>query len=108
METLPATLPDTGWLTSFENILPVKYRWLIVAIVTLGPILGRTYHAISSGGGLEGIWKGLILGTNVPKDVPTASQPTSSATIQAVADETLVPDKTPPTTIPTQFDPKIP
>ena len=30
--------------------------------------LGRAYAAIVKGGGLKGIWAGLLFGTNTPKD----------------------------------------
>lgn len=66
-----------------ENLLPVKYRWLIGAAVVLIPIIGRAYHAVVTGGGLKGIWTSLVLGTNVPKDVPTDAQPKTVASVSA-------------------------
>lgn len=66
-------------MDQLEAIVPAKYRWLILAGIVIAPMLGRAYHALTTGGGLSGIWRGIMLGTNVPKDVPTAAQPNTEA-----------------------------
>jgi hypothetical protein len=63
-------------LESLENIVPTKYKWLIAVIIILVPAIGRVCHALSAGGGLSGVWRGLIFGTNVPKE-PAPSQTTT-------------------------------
>lgn len=49
------------------NLIPEKYRGGVVLAVALAPFIGRAYHAVTSGGGLKGIWNALIFGTNTPK-----------------------------------------
>jgi hypothetical protein len=51
-------------ITSIENLVPDKYKWLVLASAIIIPMAGRAYHAIRSGGGIKGIWNGLIYGTN--------------------------------------------
>lgn len=49
-------------LNTIASLIPVQYApWL-----ALLPILGRAYYALKNGGGLKGVWNGLIFGTNTP------------------------------------------
>ena len=49
------------------NLLPAKWQPWAVAAAVLLPYLGRAYHALTSGGGLRGVWQGIMFGTNTPK-----------------------------------------
>lgn len=53
-----------------ENLLntPVS-QWQLngLTILVIVQLLGRAYSALRGGGGLKGIWTGIIYGTNVPK-----------------------------------------
>ncbi|HWC60859.1 MAG TPA: hypothetical protein VHC44_14280 [Verrucomicrobiae bacterium] len=60
-------------LTMLSNLVPEKYRGWLLFLIALVPLLGRAWHALSSGGGLKGIWSALVFGTNTP------SKPTSVA-----------------------------
>lgn len=55
------------------NLIPEKYRGYVLLLIALAPVLGRAYHAITSGGGLRGIWTALIFGTNTPKAADPAA-----------------------------------
>jgi len=48
------------------NLLPERWRGYAVAAVALAPVAGRAYHALRSGGGLRGVWRGILFGTNSP------------------------------------------
>ena len=50
------------------NLLPEQYRGKAMLIIILGPYLTRGYHALVSGGGLTGIYRAILFGTNTPKD----------------------------------------
>jgi hypothetical protein len=39
-----------------------------VTVVLAIMLLGRLYSAIRKGGGLRGLWRGLVFGENVPKE----------------------------------------
>lgn len=53
--------------TDITSIIPEQHRGTAaLAIVTIA-ILGRAFHAIKNGGGLVGLWKALLYGTNAPK-----------------------------------------
>jgi hypothetical protein len=45
------------------------WQWFVAAL----PIIGRAYHALASGSGLIGIWRGLVFGTNTP--TPNKTEP---------------------------------
>lgn len=48
--------------------IPEKYRgWVILSLILL-PYLTRAYHALRTGGGIRGIYRSILFGTNTPKD----------------------------------------
>ena len=49
------------------DIIPQGYKGLALACIVLIPILGRVWHALTTNGGLKGVWNALIFGTNTPK-----------------------------------------
>ena len=49
-----------------------------VAIMALLGLAGRAWHAVRSGGGLVGLWRALLYGTNTPKG-PDGSVPVQQA-----------------------------
>jgi hypothetical protein len=56
--------PTTGINTT---ALPSEWQaWLAIGIVAL-QLLGRAYHALRNGGGLVGIWRAIMFGTNTPQ-----------------------------------------
>ena len=42
-----------------------------VTILIIVQVLGRAYAGLSKGGGLVGLWKGIVFGTNTPKEPTT-------------------------------------
>jgi hypothetical protein len=67
-------------ITSLENSVPDKYKWLILAASIIVPMLGRAYHSVRSGGGLKGIWNGLIFGTNAITPPQSTANPNEKTT----------------------------
>lgn len=58
-------------LTSAANLIPERYRWPVWFTLAIVPLLGRAWHALANGGGLRGVWRAIMFGTNTPKpDVP--------------------------------------
>lgn len=51
------------------NIFSIDFVSRLGGLMFWGALLGRAYTAIRNGGGLMGIWNGLVFGTNVPKAV---------------------------------------
>ena len=50
------------------NALPEKYRgWAIVAILAF-PYVTRAYYALSTGGGVVGVVRAILWGSNTPKE----------------------------------------
>ena len=49
------------------NLLPEEYRGTATLLIILGPYLTRAYHALVNGGGLTGIYRAILFGTNTPK-----------------------------------------
>ncbi len=53
-----------------EIVQAIPSKWVVY--LTAGWVAlqaaGRAYHAIRNGGGLISIWRGLLYGTNTPKD----------------------------------------
>ena len=54
------------------NLLPPEYRGTVIFLVIIFPYLTRGWHALKLGGGLVGVWRAIMFGTNVPKNPPTA------------------------------------
>jgi hypothetical protein len=54
---LPATVPQ-DWVAGFS-------KWGFVAM-----LVGRAFAALRNGGGLIGVWRGILFGTNTPKSPP--------------------------------------
>jgi hypothetical protein len=46
------------------------WQWFVAAV----PIIGRAYYAIVNKGGIVGIWRALVFGTNTPKQ-PVDTEP---------------------------------
>jgi len=62
----------SGEQSAIINLLknyPNASLWVGI-IFLVGPVLGRSVQAVRSGGGLKGIFNGIWLGTNTPKDPP--------------------------------------
>lgn len=57
----------TDALSKIENIVPPKYRTLLILGAIAVPYAGRAWHALANGGGLMGVYRALLFGTNVPK-----------------------------------------
>lgn len=56
------------------NLLPEHWRSRVMLALLLAPYLTRGYHALTSGGGLRGVWKAIWFGTNVPKEEQTTTK----------------------------------
>lgn len=48
--------------------LPHSWQLPVAIGIFLIPLIGRAYYAIKNGGGLKGIWRAIMFGTNTPKD----------------------------------------
>lgn len=48
------------------NLIPEKYRWLVMLLVLWGPLLTRAAYRITQGGGLRSMLAAFWLGTNTP------------------------------------------
>jgi hypothetical protein len=62
---------DPSVVSPETNIFSVDFASKLGGLMFWGALLGRAYSAIRNGGGLIGIWNGLVFGTNVPKVVAT-------------------------------------
>lgn len=49
------------------NLLPPKVQPWVIALVIAAPYLTRAYHALAGGGGLTGVWRAIMFGTNTPR-----------------------------------------
>jgi hypothetical protein len=49
------------------NLLPEQYRGTATLLIIIAPYLTRAYHAVVNGGGLAGIYRAILFGTNTPK-----------------------------------------
>lgn len=61
-------------MDDFLKLLPAKYLPYGTVILVLVPMLGRAYHALAAGTGLVGVFRGILFGTNAPKDALTPSE----------------------------------
>lgn len=52
---------------SLIDLIPPSWRTPIMIGVLIIPYLTRAYYAIKQGGGLKGIWRAIMFGTNQPK-----------------------------------------
>ena len=50
------------------NLLPVEYQGTALLLMFLTPHLTRAYHAVTTGGGIIGIFRAIFWGTNTPKN----------------------------------------
>jgi hypothetical protein len=66
-------------LDQLTSVIPVKWHSLVLFALAVSPYLTRAYHAITSGGGLKGVFAAIWLGTNTPKP-PCTEAPTKSPT----------------------------
>lgn len=65
-------------LQGWEKI-PESWKTNILIGFVVVQILGRAYHAVRAGGGLVGIWRALVFGTNAPAAGPSTT-PNSTRT----------------------------
>lgn len=56
-------------LNQLLKYLPSGYTKYVLLLM----LLGRAYYALRNGGGIKGIWKSILFGTNIPKDIKTPS-----------------------------------
>jgi|GEM_PF-3841892 len=49
------------------DLIPEGYKGLALAFLILTPMIGRAWQALTTNGGLKGVWNALIFGTNTPK-----------------------------------------
>jgi hypothetical protein len=61
MEQIPTELLNT-------NLKDIQLNVLTVIIIT--QVLGRAYAGLKNGGGLVGLWRGIVFGTNTDKGKP--------------------------------------
>ena len=54
---------------ALNGVIPPKYQTAFVFITIIGRFSGELFSAIRSKGGLRGIYRGLVLGENVPKPI---------------------------------------
>lgn len=54
-------------IQALVNLLPKGWHTTIIVFIMALPFIGRAWHAITTSGGLKGIWTALLFGTNVPK-----------------------------------------
>ena len=45
-----------------------EWQLNLLTLFVIVQVLGRGYAALKRGGGLVGIWKGIVFGTNTPDD----------------------------------------
>jgi len=55
-------------MDELSAIIPEQHRGTVSLIIVTIAIAGRAFHAIKNGGGLVGLWKALLYGTNAPKN----------------------------------------
>ena len=48
------------------NLLPAQYQGIATLAIIVVPYITRAYHAIATGGGLVGIYRAILFGTNQP------------------------------------------
>ena len=75
-----AQLTGTDALSKIENVIPPKYRTLLFVGAIAVPYIGRAWHALASGGGLIGVYRALLFGTNVPKPQNQTTSPSPTTT----------------------------
>lgn len=61
-------------LTKLLDIIPPHWRSTALAVVLVFPYATRIAHALYSGNGIVGAIKGLLFGTNVPKQKETETK----------------------------------
>jgi hypothetical protein len=63
------------------NLLPEKFRGLALFVVALLPWITRAFYSLKNGGGIAGLWRAVMFGTNVP---PTGQAPVTDLTGTAI------------------------
>ena len=63
--TLPAEMLNT-------NVKDWQLNGVTILLVI--QVLGRAFAGLRSGGGLVGIWRGIVFGTNTPKETLTSAK----------------------------------
>jgi hypothetical protein len=73
---------DADLLSGLVGKTPKDWIHDAVAIAALIALAGRAWHALRSGGGIFGIWRALLYGTNTPKSgsPQTETKPSSPET----------------------------
>jgi hypothetical protein len=61
MEGIPPEIMNT-------NIKDIQLN--VTTLVLAAMLLGRAYKGLLKGGGIRGLWRGLIFGENAPEDKP--------------------------------------
>lgn len=69
--------------TDLLNAVPAKYTAHASFLMLAAMVLGRAFHQIKSGGGVVGIWRGFLYGTNAPK--PSDAPPVDKRQIPLLA-----------------------
>lgn len=54
----------------FINALPERYRGTALLLVLVFPYVTRAFYALKNGGGLVGVWRAILWGTNTPPAKP--------------------------------------
>lgn len=62
MNILAQLPPEIAGLLTEHTLVYATAAWVLLQNI------GRIYQAIQSGGGLLGIWRGLVFGANVPHE----------------------------------------
>ena len=65
------------------NLLPVQWQPYVVLIAVAGPVVGRIWHGIASGGGTQAALRGAFLGTQAPIGQKDPSATTDTTTTPA-------------------------
>lgn len=72
-------------LTALLAHVPEKYRGWVTFVGLCLPWLTRAYHALTSGGGLRGVWSGVLFGTNTPTGSPGQEAPVKITTLKTIS-----------------------
>ena len=65
------------------NLLPANMQPWVILIAVAGPLVGRIWHGIASGGGTQAALRGAFLGTQAPIGQKDPSATTDTTTTPA-------------------------